>query len=240
MSRAGLTLFVGLAVLLAPPMSVSAADRPRPAELWRAYPLRSDAGSAATHRGSRPDRRAPLATVPSDRSPDTTLQFGVWLALMCVAFLAGFWAIDREALLRVGEGRLRRGLSADRPASLTASRTTATTPSAGARASATAGRWTCEIEWQSGVPMSRFQAVIASPDGRSRHLIAESADVPWPPADGRTLPRRELEDALGSLVAWLEAAGWERIASGGSGTWPRFVWPHGGGPRRSEDHAPRR
>lgn len=236
MGRTGLALVVGLAVLVATPMSVSAADRPRPAELWRAYPLRpnADAAGAATHRGSGPDRQATFGTVPSDQGSDTTLQLGVWLALMGVAFLAGwFWPIEREVLLRADVGQLRRRL-------------TGSAPSAGPPASPTTDRWTCEIGWQGGVPMSRFQAVIASPDGSARRLVAESAGVPWPPVDGRTLPRRELEDALGSLVASLEAAGWEPIASGGSWTSPRFVWPHGSAPpttvelQISEDRAPRR
>jgi hypothetical protein len=186
------------------------------------------------------------------------------LSALCVAFLGGWLvAIHRAPAGRMGEGRVGRV----RRWALANVQEMRTTSHARRGARPAARPWTCEIAWQHGEPRARFQAVMVSPDGRSRRVVAESMAVPWPPPDGHTPPTRELEAALGSLVASLVAAGWEPIPSGGSWSQRRFVWRHEGEPpttiwpsertasrprtattarrragqrQRSEDHATRR
>jgi hypothetical protein len=243
------------------PMSSAAVDRPRPVELWRAYPLGPNAGDASTAVGpvSGPAGQAPVDRSGSPGEGRLVLQLAM-LSALCIAFLGGwFVAIHRAPALRMGGGRVGRARS----------RALASVREMGApfRARPAAHPWTCEIAWQHGEPRSRFHAVMVSPDGRSRRVVAESMDVPWPPPDGHTPPTRELEAALGSLVASLVAAGWEPISSGGSWSQRRFVWRHEGEPpttiwpsgttaarprsattarrragqrQRSEDHATRR
>jgi hypothetical protein len=197
------------------PTSSTALDRPRPAELWRAYPLGPNAVDAETAPDQPSERAAktPLGDVDSRGQSSLPLQLGVMFASLLAAFAAGWYLPDPRVSARLG--RARRGAHRSGRAN------GASTPPAAL---------TCEIAWQGGDPRGRFQAVVASADGRSRRAVAESADVPWPPVDGRTPPTNELEAALGSLVASLEAAGWEPIASGDSWSQRRFVWRHAGEP----------
>jgi hypothetical protein len=151
---------------------------------------------------------------------------GMMFALLLAAFFAGRYLTDPGvSTVWASLGRARRGVHRSGGANGAGSRSTTSTPRP-----ATPAAVTCEIAWQGGDPRGRFQAVVASPDGRSRRAVAESVDVPWPPVDGRTPPTDELEAALGSLVASLEAAGWEPIASGDSWSQRRFVWRHAGEP----------
>lgn len=210
-------------------MPSTALDRPRPAELWRAYPLGPSAADPepAADRQPRSVAKTPLGEVDSRDQSSLPLEVGMMFALLLAAFFAGWYVTDpRVSTVWASLVPARRGVHRPGGTDDAGSRSTPSTPRPAL---------TCEIAWQAGDRSGRFQAVVTSADGRSRRPVAESIDVPWPPVHGPTAPTDELEAALGSLVASLEAAGWEPIASGDSWSQRRFVWRHSGEPPATID-----
>jgi hypothetical protein len=231
----GLALLVGVALSLAAPMPSRAAEPPRPSELWRAYPLRPKAhdavsGGTAGGQASRSVRMATPGEVQYEGAgPDAAaetflvLQLGMLIAFLYVAFLCVWFSTTRH-VRPVGAGRdLRHARQCVRRSRAVAQRATLTSASA-------SSLWSCEIAWQPGQLRSRFQAVMAPPDSRARRVVAESKGLRWPPTDVRKPPTRELEAALGALVASIVAAGWEPVQSGGAWSEWRFVWRQEGKP----------
>jgi hypothetical protein len=141
-----------------------------------------------------------------DTAADTRLmlQLGMLLALLYIGFVC--------AWVRTTRRRRARGKTARHPRAVTH------TPR------------TCEITWKPGPVWSRFQAVIVTSDDRRRRVVAESTGLRWPPRDARNPPTRELESALGALVASMVATGWEPVQGSGSWSERRFVWPRAGEP----------
>jgi hypothetical protein len=217
----GLALLVGVLLSLAAPVPSMADQSSSPQELWRAYPLRPDAAAGesrgiAAGKVSRPMEIA--AGDAEDVTPDTAedtrllLQIGMLLAVLYVAFLC-LWLSWMRRQHDVGWALRRvRSYRAAIPAAA------ADTP------------WTCEIAWKTGHMRSRFQAVIVTPDDRKRRIVAESNGLRWPPKDVRNPPTRELEAALETLIASIEATGWEPVQSPGSWSERRFVWRRPGEP----------
>jgi hypothetical protein len=99
--------------------------------------------------------------------------------------------------------------------------------------------WRCEIRWDAGVVNSRFYAIAYPPGQRRGRLLGGGATFKWlmradpDPADQEHgVEFRRLADAL-------EAAGWERVASGARWYSARFVWRQAGTPPELvESHAP--
>jgi hypothetical protein len=245
----GLALLLGVAMSLAVPMPSSAAEAPSASELWRAYPLQTrahDAVSGGTAGDQLPDS-VPMGTSGEVQyegaGPDVAadirliLQLGMLIALLYVAFLCVWFATTRQ-LRTVGAGRgLRHALQRVRGSRVAAVAKSDPLPrgrSVAQRPNSTLARpsslWSCEIAWQPGQVRSRFQAVMSPPNSRARRVVAESEGLRWPPRDVRKLPTRELEAALGRLVASIVAAGWEPVQSGGAWSERRFVWRQEGKP----------
>jgi len=244
----GLALLVGVALSLVAPMPSRADEPPSPVEQWRAYPLPPNAhdavsGTTAGGRVSRSVGTGGPDVIHLDRGPDTAadsrFQVGALIALLCVAILYMYirLATTRDVrAVRAGRG-LRYALRRLRAswATIVASQgPVARARSVAQRASftpATASSvWTCEIAWKPGHVRSRFQAVMTSPGDRTRRVVAETKGVRWPPRDVRKPPTRELEAALGALVASVVAAGWKPVESGGPWSERRFVWRREGEP----------
>jgi hypothetical protein len=242
-------LLVGVSLSLGAPLPSRADEPTRPAKLWRAFPLRpnaDDAVSGDTAGGYVPRSvrsGTPGAVAYGGDGADTaansrlTLQLGMLIALLYVAFLCVWFSMTRH-VPSVAAGRhptraLRR-VRASWAATVADASPLARTRSQAQRrrfTPATASSlWTCEIVWRPGPGRGRFQAVIGLPDGRTRPVVAESKGVPWPPKDVGKPPTRELEAALGSLVASIVAAGWEPVQSAGAWSERRFVWRHDGEP----------
>jgi hypothetical protein len=87
--------------------------------------------------------------------------------------------------------------------------------------------WSCEIAWKPGYVKSCFRAMAARPGGKRRHSIGESPPLRWTLMMDPEPPTPEMVEAVGELVAALEAAGWERMDAD-DGPWYalRFLW-HG-------------
>lgn len=244
-SRVALLGAMTLALAVATPVSSHAGERPKAAELWRAYPLDPDApmandgnqGSPAAMVAGR-DMAVPMGE-ESDGVIDSRLmlQLGMVIAVIYAAFLC-VWCSATRGVLSFGAGLNVGGGPRSARAAWTAA-VANTRPKTGHRFVAGAAGtsradpeavWTCEIRWRPSRVRSRFRAVMCPPDsGRSR-VVAQSRSLRWPPRRGGTLPTAELESALDTLVASLMAAGWEPVESGVSWSARRFVWPRAGDP----------
>jgi hypothetical protein len=229
-------------------MQSSAAEPPRPAELWQAYPLQSEshdavAGGAAGGQGSRAVGTS--GGVQHEGAGSNTggdirlvLQLGMLIAVLYVAFLCVWFATTRR-LRPAGAGRgLRHALQRVRGSQAAAvarsdpaPRARSVAKPAGPKLASASSPWACKIAWQPGRVRSRFQVVLVPPNSRARQVVvAESEGLPWPPTDVRKPQTHELEAALGALVASIVAAGWEPVQSGGAWSERRFVWRHEGKP----------
>jgi hypothetical protein len=174
---------------------------------------------------------AGTAGVGADTAADSRLmlQLAMVFALVYVAFLCA-WLSRTRGRRAVGQTRhrVRDTCAALAGSAVALARSVARRPAAlppGPDAPCT-----CEILWKRGPVLSRFQAVIVTSDDRKRRVVAESARLRWPPKDVRNPPTRELEAALGALVATIVATGWEPVASSGSWSERRFVWRRPGEP----------
>ena len=249
MLSSGLALLLGVATSLAAPMS-SAAEPPRPAELWQAYPLQSEshdavAGGTAGGQVARPVRIGTSGEVQYEGAGSNVaadirliLQLGMLIALLYVAFLCVWFATTRRLRhASAGRGhrhavqRVRGSEAAAVAKSDPAPRARSVAQRAGSTLASASSSWSCEIAWQPGRVRSRFQAVMVPPDSRARQVVvAESEGLRWPPTDVRNPQTHELEAALGALVASIVAAGWEPVQSGGAWSERRFVWRQEGKP----------
>jgi hypothetical protein len=235
-----------LCVAVAPATSSHADGDRSAAELWEAYPLNPQAPDAGAG-GPRGDFAATNAsrdiavgsTVDEpDRAVDgrLMLQLGMLVGALYAAFLCIWFAATRGSL-GLGGGidaggslrRVRAVTVAVATARAKAERRFATLGGGSSRADPHAV-WTCAIGWRAGRLRSRFQAMMAAPDGRRRWVVAQSKRLQWPPRRGDTLATAELVSALEALVAALVAAGWKPIESAGSWSARRFVWGREGEP----------
>jgi len=240
-----LALLVGVALSLAGPMPSRADEPASPAELWRAYPLRPNAHDAVSGgtAGGQVGMGGPAVVDPDGDGADAAadsrliLQLGMLFAFLYVAFLCVWYSTTRHlravtALrgLRLALQRVRASWAAPAAAPGQIARARSVAQPASFTPATANSMWTCEIAWQPGQVRSRFQAVMAPPDSRTRRVVAESEGLRWPPEDVRKPPTRELEAALGALVASIVGAGWEAVQCGGSWSERRFVWRREGVP----------
>jgi hypothetical protein len=236
----GVALLAGLFLCLAvAPAATAHADGDRSAaELWEAYPLNPRAPDASAG-GPRGDFAATSANRDEpDRAVDgrLMLQLGMLVGALYAAFLCIWFAATRGSLGLSGGidagGSVRRVRSVTAAVAIAranAERRFATLADGSSRADPHAV-WTCSIGWRAGRLRSRFQAMMAAPDGRRRWVVAQSKRLQWPPGRGDTLATAELVSALEALVAALVAAGWKPIESAGSWSARRFVWGREGEP----------
>jgi hypothetical protein len=231
----GVALLAGLflCAAVAPTASPHADGDRSAAELWEAYPLNPQAPDASIG-GPRGDSAATSANRDApDRAVDgrLMLQLGMLVGALYAAFLCIWFAATRGSLgpgdgIDAG-GSLRRVRA--RLARAKTERRFATLAGGSSRADPHAV-WTCAIGWRGGRLRSRFQAMMAAPDGRRRWVVAQSKRLQWPPRRGDTLAAAELASALEALVAALVAAGWEPIESAGSWSARQFIWGREGEP----------
>jgi hypothetical protein len=92
--------------------------------------------------------------------------------------------------------------------------------------------WSCEIDWKAGYRKSAFRAMAAAPGASKRRPIAESPPIRWTLMSDPEPPTPETVKAVKSIVAGLEAAGWERTGAGGAWYALRFLWRGTGQPQR--------
>lgn len=90
--------------------------------------------------------------------------------------------------------------------------------------------WTAEITWRTGRSGPRFAALARDADG-AEVVLAQSAPVPWPPADADAVER--LGAAADDLARALRRAGWEPLARGEAWYARRFAWTPAPAPTRA-------
>jgi hypothetical protein len=82
--------------------------------------------------------------------------------------------------------------------------------------------WTAEIEWRGGTDEARFCAVARRAGVHGATVVADSAQVAWPPAGPTEV--QALTDAHRELTAALATAGWKALPPGTAWYAKRFAW----------------
>jgi hypothetical protein len=89
----------------------------------------------------------------------------------------------------------------------------------------TEGLWRCEIASDAGSLSSRFHAVVYQPSGgRGRAIAAAAASTRTSTREPDWQSPEPLEQAVTTLAAALEAAGWEPVGRGAGWYAWRFCW----------------
>ena len=198
----GLALLVGTWVLLALPAATTAEAL--------AHGAMADGDRRRRHRGFSPDTAADSRLM---------LQLGMLFALLYVAFLcARLSTTRRRRAFGQTRHRVRESWAALANSAVALARSVTGPPAA------TDTPWACEIAWKPGPVWSRFQPVIVTADDRKRRVVAAPTGLSWPPRDVRNLATRELDAALGALLASILDTGWEPVEFSGSWSERRFVW----------------
>ncbi len=84
--------------------------------------------------------------------------------------------------------------------------------------------WRCEIKWRSGYARSRFEAIVHDPVNGTDKVIGRSAAFKWMLLGEPDVRGADFREAAHSLVAALEAVGWERVGTGYAWYAARFIW----------------
>jgi hypothetical protein len=88
--------------------------------------------------------------------------------------------------------------------------------------------WTAEIEWRHTKTESRFCVIARATQGVGETAVAQSSPLEWPPTCARSV--QAMTDAVATLEASLEAAGWKPLAPGRAWYAKRFAWEPVGRP----------
>jgi hypothetical protein len=103
-------------------------------------------------------------------------------------------------------------------------------PAVAAWPASTRDAWRCEIGWDSGYRLSRFQAVVWAPGERKGRVTERSEPFKWL----FDAPPKPAEPAFVAAVAALDealvAAGWRMLPPGVKWYARRYVWPGAGAP----------
>jgi hypothetical protein len=82
--------------------------------------------------------------------------------------------------------------------------------------------WTAEIEWRHTKTESRFCVIARATQGVGETAVAQSSPLEWPPTCAPSV--EAMTDAVATLEASLEAAGWKPLPPGRAWYAKRFAW----------------
>jgi hypothetical protein len=88
--------------------------------------------------------------------------------------------------------------------------------------------WTAEIEWRHTKTESRFCVIARATQGVGETAVAQSSPLEWPPTCAQSV--EAMTDAVATLEASLEAAGWKPLPPGRAWYAKRFAWEPVGRP----------
>jgi hypothetical protein len=202
---AALVLLVYL-VLAAPQAAVAQAPGPSPSarELQDEYPLHPRRETA------RARAQAPTPTAAPESSPSSraSLRQAMVALVIVLGFATGF-------ALSVRSGRRRPRAESDSSPDPVSPASDLAPPSA-RRA------WTAEIEWAPAEHGACFCVVARPVDGGGPCVVAESAQLEWPPTGAAAVAA--MTAAADDLEARLVAAGWRPLPRGDAWYARRFRW----------------